>query len=884
MKRNSVNFSGITFRLFFFCLSFYATPSITSAQTNVSLTVNPHATTITIPDDYIGMSHEMSDIGQSGNVIFDSTNTKYVNYHQSMGVKSVRIGANLVDYSVWSNGPRTATTPVKTLTTTDVDNFFGFMQKINGKAIFGLNFAGHFDPSLAAKEAAYICQKHRPYLHSLEIGNEPDYYHFHNDLKPTTYYYNDWKPQYTQYINAIYGAVPNAPISGPTTAGDYTTFTKPYSIDFKGKFNLLTHHHYSGQPRTIAGMLSTAELTALNTMGTALNAMANTAGVGYRMSEFNSFAGGGAKGASDVYASALWALDAMYYMATLNCKGVNFHNANDLASPYTPIKVISPTSYEPRPVCYGIIAFNQGSKGKLTQLNLNTSNANLRAYSVIGEGHRLYVTIINKDAGADFNLQLNPGDAHYTVAQGMRLTGTSLSSNDNVSFAGSSFDGNGIWNPSSVENFSRNGNTFNVSVPRASAVVVTFSYSPITLPGKIEVENYIDSAGITSGTSGDVGGGKVIGHISNGDWVDYEVNVAQTGYYNIAYRVASGSAGGSIILNMNQKQVSATSVPGTGGWNNWITVTDRVFLKKGIQLLQLKFNGSAGDYFNINWVNIISDSVVPINNPPVVSFATPANNASYSAPASITVNVNASDADGSVSNVVLYLNNILVHQDNTAPYQFGGVQNDVALNTLSAGTYSLKAVATDNKGATSSAAITIIVNPVVTTMNGISGPACVTGGGIYTYTVNPESAPGTISWWSNSAAVITVDASNKSKISLNIPTYMNGTSFTLTAGVNLSVAPWYKEYNQSIKVGGCPAQARVAVSPLPFNQETTISMDNSSQLVSVKVYDLTGLLVYSADNIVEREFTLGTGLAVGIYVIHVTTADGEVSNSKLMKQ
>lgn len=64
-------------------------------------------------------------------------------------------------------------------------------------------------------------------------------------------------------------------------------------------------------------------------------------GLGYRMQEFNTAAGRGAPGVSDVAASAVWALDAMFQAAcpqppdqpgaTADCRtgavGVNFHNA-----------------------------------------------------------------------------------------------------------------------------------------------------------------------------------------------------------------------------------------------------------------------------------------------------------------------------------------------------------------------------------------------------------------------------------------------------------------------------------------------------------------------------------------------------------------------------
>ncbi|KAA1245540.1 S8 family serine peptidase [Aquimarina sp. RZ0] len=98
------------------------------------------------------------------------------------------------------------------------------------------------------------------------------------------------------------------------------------------------------------------------------------------------------------------------------------------------------------------------------------------------------------------------------------------------------------------------------------------------------------------------------------------------------------------------------------------------------------------------------------NQPPILSFSTPVNNQSFTAPADIEVTVNASDTDGSISNVQLFIDNTLVRQANAAPYNWGlPVQNDSTLKNLPTGTYSLRAVATDNDGATSAQSIDISV-------------------------------------------------------------------------------------------------------------------------------------------------------------------------------
>ncbi|WP_299313157.1 Ig-like domain-containing protein [uncultured Aquimarina sp.] len=99
------------------------------------------------------------------------------------------------------------------------------------------------------------------------------------------------------------------------------------------------------------------------------------------------------------------------------------------------------------------------------------------------------------------------------------------------------------------------------------------------------------------------------------------------------------------------------------------------------------------------------------NQAPNVSFASPSGNITVQEGYDLTVVVNASDPDGSVSNVKLYINNSLIRQESVVPYEWGhdGSPNPEELNGRSAGTYSIKAVATDNEGQSSEITFTLTV-------------------------------------------------------------------------------------------------------------------------------------------------------------------------------
>ena len=94
----------------------------------------------------------------------------------------------------------------------------------------------------------------------------------------------------------------------------------------------------------------------------------------------------------------------------------------------------------------------------------------------------------------------------------------------------------------------------------------------------------------------------------------------------------------------------------------------------------------------------------PTNQPPTVSITSPTNGASYTAPATVTINANATDADGTVTRVDFYRGSTLIGSDTTSPYS-------VSWSNVAAGSYVLTAVAFDNGGAsTTSAAVSVTVS------------------------------------------------------------------------------------------------------------------------------------------------------------------------------
>lgn len=164
----------------------------------------------------------------------------------------------------------------------------------------------------------------------------------------------------------------------------------------------------------------------------------------------------------------------------------------------------------------------------------------------------------------------------------------------------------------------------------AITVVVTVPQGPYngtihSIPGKIEFEHYDvggNGAAYLDNTSDNTGGadfrmdedvdiesctdagvGYNIGYATAGEWLEYTVNVASAGLYDINFRVACNGTGRTILLSAGGTViVNNASIPNTGAWQTWTDLSVKnVSLQAGIQILRLTIGSQ--DYVNLNYMN-----------------------------------------------------------------------------------------------------------------------------------------------------------------------------------------------------------------------------------------------------------------------------------------
>ncbi|RFU60995.1 glycoside hydrolase family 3 N-terminal domain-containing protein [Bacillus sp. V59.32b] len=137
----------------------------------------------------------------------------------------------------------------------------------------------------------------------------------------------------------------------------------------------------------------------------------------------------------------------------------------------------------------------------------------------------------------------------------------------------------------------------------------------LKVPGKIEAEDFSDQYGLQTENASE--GTLDVGWADARDWLEYDINVAEDGVYNIDFRYAANLSGqtGVNIISEDKKLLGKLRVASTGWWQNWQTATvENVVLKKGKQKIRLEYiEGS----LNLNWFDFKRVGSIPDTPPPV---------------------------------------------------------------------------------------------------------------------------------------------------------------------------------------------------------------------------------------------------------------------------
>lgn len=480
----SRRYSALTLATFFSLLAFAIG---VSAQAPLTVSVDAKHPGAAISPDFAGLSFELTQLlpGPDGLRYFRPDNTRLINLFQTLGIKNLRVGGNTSDRN-WRRPPNQA----------DIDSLFAFAKAANLKVIYCLRLHDG-DPDYDARTAKYIMDHYPDQVACFSIGQEPTAYprktNWVNGVpeRGPRLAFSTYSKEWKRFADAIIKAAPNAKFCGPSTDDDPTwprEFLKAFGQG--NHVTMITSHLYPGRsgdkvPSPEIGrdeMLSTNFVEAYQRLYNGFCSAALTDGLSFRLEEVNNFYNGGASGVSDTFASALWGLDFMYWWAEHGAEGLNFHTGDKVGagaelrpSRYTAYFSM-PDGFAVRPLGYGIAAFNIGKHGRFLPATISNPNSlNVSVYAVLGDDQNIYVTIINKEHGAQgraAGISLTAG----TVAADPQMMAMTVPNGDIAAKAGMTLGGSGIktdgsWGGTWTALPPATSGIVNVTVPAGSASI-----------------------------------------------------------------------------------------------------------------------------------------------------------------------------------------------------------------------------------------------------------------------------------------------------------------------------------------------------------------------------------------------------------------------------
>jgi hypothetical protein len=432
------------------------------SNVRVALAIPSDATGPHMPLDFVGLSYEVQQLADSS--FFSAQNSGLIREFKALSsIGVLRLGGNTSEFAYWKptpDSPEPEHPQVREVvgepkaqyygvTVEAVRNLSEFLQATGWTCVYGIGM-GTNTPVRAAEEAVFVAETLGDRLQYFQIGNEVDLFS-HHLRDPKTWSAKAYLEEWLALARAIAARVPAAKFGMPDVASDASWLTEIadqwLSIQSPPHVTTLTHHYYFGGPATnpdvnISNLLKPATMQKVQNTANIASAAASKMGARVRMTEGNTCYRGGKPGVSDVFAAALWSADYSLLLASNNYSGVNLHGgtgksvANSVggslpgdallqasgetpeqiaAHPhpfYTPIATFG-SDYALEPVAYGLKFAGSFSGGTLLKTDFSTKLQNTgvdaTAYAAKLPGGHTSVIILNKDAAADLEVELDFG-------------------------------------------------------------------------------------------------------------------------------------------------------------------------------------------------------------------------------------------------------------------------------------------------------------------------------------------------------------------------------------------------------------------------------------------------------------------------------------------
>jgi hypothetical protein len=247
------------------------------------------------------------------------------------------------------------------------------------------------------------------------------------------------------------------------------------------------------------------------------------------------------------------------------------------------------------------------------------------------------------------------------------------------------------------------------------------------------------------------------------------------------------------------------------------------------------------------------------NVPPTISIASPANNAAIVTGSTVSIQANATDGNGTVTEVEFFVDGVSIGTDASAPFSINW--------TATAGNHTITATATDNDCTESTSSVVNIVvannqSPVIS----LTAPTAATAGTAVSFTASASDVDGSVAQVEFFVNGISVGVDISAPFSIDyIPSLGNGQVVTAVVTDNLGASTTSNSITMDVLLNAPPT---ISIT----------SPTNGAAIITGTILTVAAAAADANGNVVSVEFFVN-GVSIGLtsmmpYEVQWTAIDG----------
>jgi hypothetical protein len=478
-------------------LSGYAAASTPAPQDVAVVTVSNSAGGPVIQPGFLGLSLENSAIIPYAGTDPERPDPVFLQLVRNLTPDQspeLRIGGDSTD---WAWYPVPGLTKPKGVRVTLTPRWIGVMHAIaadlNARLIMGVDLEADSRAAADGEASAFERGIGKPWIEALELGNEPNLYgslvwYVASDGtrvtgRPPGYDFSSYLGEYSAFAKGLLG-----PLAGPATGSQTWMPDTGAFLAAEPRVGVATLHAYPLQTcdlppsspiyPTLAHLFAPAATTGLADGVAPYVPVAHAHHVPLRIDEMNTDSCGAAPGLSNAFASALWALDALFEMARVGVDGVNIHTYPGATYQlFTFAHSRRGWSAFVAPEYYGLDMFAQAAPPGSRLVSATITNAQgIVIWATRGRAGHTRVVLINESLDrrtvAVPSAGALPGPAALELLRAPRLTSTSGVTLGGQSFGTRTTSGR-LAGRSGVAKLASSHGHYEFTLPAESAALVT---------------------------------------------------------------------------------------------------------------------------------------------------------------------------------------------------------------------------------------------------------------------------------------------------------------------------------------------------------------------------------------------------------------------------